>query len=285
MPGCTVQAYGNVPWREKVRATVTSFTMGMSVGVPAAVPAKITLWPRPSGDSEMRQRIVPPTRISAVVGEKMLPGVNTSTVSGAVGTGVVVPASPPQAEKVAEAASTTPAATAEDHANRGRIMRLGVKDRRWTYVTRAALRRAATRLAGTVTVALLVGCGDGATGPKAPSPSDPAAGTFALVTVNAQPLPFVLFDDSGFKLEYTASTLALQADGQFVLAQTTVETVAGFASTFQDTLRGTWTQRTASVSLQLADGGTAAATWDGTQIGLDLDSEGQVLKTVYRKTP
>jgi len=103
--------------------------------------------------------------------------------------------------------------------------------------------------------------------------------------VNTQQLPFTLYNDSGFKLDFTASTLALQTDGQFVLAQTTIETVAGFASTFQDTLRGTWTQNVGTVSLKMTDGSTAPATWDGRQIGMDLDSEGQVLRTVYRKNP
>jgi hypothetical protein len=162
---------------------------------------------------------------------------------------------------------------------------VGVKDSRWTHGCRRSLRRSLTRAGSTAMLAALAACGDGATGPKAPSGSDPAAGTFALVTVNTQQLPFTLFNDSGFKLDFTASTLALQTDGQFVLAQTTVETVAGFASTFQDTLRGTWTQNVGTVSLKMTDGTTAPATWDGRQIGMDLDSEGQVLRTVYRKNP
>lgn len=133
--------------------------------------------------------------------------------------------------------------------------------------------------------ATLAACGDGATGPKGPSASDPAAGTFALATVNTQPLPFTLFNESGFRLDFTASTLALQTDGLFLLAQTTVETVAGFPSTYHDTLRGTWTQNTGTVSLKMTDGTAAAATWDGRQLGLDLDSDGQMLRTVYRKSP
>lgn len=103
--------------------------------------------------------------------------------------------------------------------------------------------------------------------------------------MNTQPLPFVLFNDSGFKIDFTASTLALLTDGKFVLAQTTVETVAGFASTYQDTVRGTWTQNVGAVSLKMTDGTTAPASWDGVQIGLDLDSDGQILRTVYRKAP
>lgn len=278
-----MQAYGKVPTRVKVRATVTPFTMGMSVGVPVAFPEKITLCPRPSGDSEMRQRMVPPTRISAVVGEKMLPGVNTSTVSGAVGPGLVVAVSPPpQAPRAA--AHTAVMTNDEDHANRELIMKLAEKDKRWTDNIPVTLRRGARRAASGLMIAWLAACGgDGATGPKPPSPSDPVAGTFALSSLNTQPLPFALFNDGGFKLEFTASTLALQPDGQFVMAQTTVETVAGFSSTYQDTLRGTWTQRTADVTLQLTEGGTAAAKWDGVQIGMDLESEGQVLKAIYRK--
>lgn len=138
---------------------------------------------------------------------------------------------------------------------------------------------------GVALVVALGACGDGTTAPKGPSASDPVAGRFALVSVNALPLPFNLFNESGFRLDFTASTLALQTDGNYVLAQTTVETVAGFASTYQDTLRGTWTQSTGSVTMKGTDGGATTATWDGRDLRVALNSEGQTLRTIYRKGP
>jgi len=136
--------------------------------------------------------------------------------------------------------------------------------------------------------ALLAACSDGGTtdpGPPAPRPTDPVAGTFALATVNAQPVPFALFVETGFRIDLTQSTLALQPGGAFVLAITTVETVAGFTSTFADTTRGTWTQSSGSVALTAAGGDAAAATWDGRQLGFQLDYEGSPLSVVYRKSP
>jgi hypothetical protein len=136
--------------------------------------------------------------------------------------------------------------------------------------------------------ALLAACSDGGTtdpGPPPPSPTDPVAGTFALATVNAQPVPFALFVETGFRIDLTQSTLALQPGGAFVLAITTVETVAGFASTFADTTRGTWTQTAGNVSLNATGGDAAAATWDGRQLGFQLDFDGSALAVVYRKSP
>jgi hypothetical protein len=69
------------------------------------------------------------------------------------------------------------------------------------------------------------------------------------------------------------------------MAQTTVETVAGFASTYQDTLRGNWTQNAGSLSIRGDDSTVTAATWDGRDIQMSLNSEGQTMRTVFRKNP
>lgn len=139
-----------------------------------------------------------------------------------------------------------------------------------------------------VAFAAFSACSDGGAtdpGPPPPSPNDPVAGTFALSTVNTQPVPFALFVETGFRVDLTQSTLALQPGGAFVLAITTVETVAGFASTFADTTRGTWTQSAGNVSLNATGGNTAAATWDGRQLGFQFDFDGSTLAVVYRKSP
>lgn len=152
----------------------------------------------------------------------------------------------------------------------------------WTRNTQRMFRHATVRIV-TAAVPVVTACGD-STGPKAPSPNDPVAGRFALQSINTQPLPFTLFNETGFKLDFTAAALVLQNDGKYVMAQTTVETVAGFASTYQDTLRGTWTQNAGSVSMRGEDSTVTTAAWDGREIQLSLNSEGQTLRTVFRKT-
>lgn len=164
---------------------------------------------------------------------------------------------------------------------------IGIEERvtGWTRSDRWMFRRNITRVAAVVAISALAACGESTTAPKGPSPNDPAAGRFALVTVNSAPLPFTLFNETGFKLDFTASTLALQTDGSYVMAQTTVETVAGFASTYQDTLRGTWRQTAGSLTMTDVDGVTSTtATWDGRDIQVQLNSEGQTLRSVFRKS-
>lgn len=153
----------------------------------------------------------------------------------------------------------------------------------WPHDDRRRVRRGVGRLSAVVALVATAACGDGATGPKPPSPNDPAAGRFALQTVNTLPVPFNLFNETGFRLDFTAASLVLQNDGKYVMAQTTVETVAGFASTYQDTLRGTWTQSAGSLSIRGEDSTVTTATWDGRDIALSMNSEGQTLRTVFRK--
>ncbi len=138
----------------------------------------------------------------------------------------------------------------------------------------------------TASLVTLAACGgDSLIGPvtPVPSPNDPVVGAFTLTTVNAMALPFTLFNDSGFVLEITSSTVAMQPGGQFVMAMTTRETVVGFPSTFADTTRGTWTQNAGAVRLTATTGETAAASWDGVQLSFPMDSDSRVLALVYRK--
>ncbi len=99
----------------KVRVTVVSFTMGTSMGAPAA-PWKRALCPSPSGDSEMTKRIVPPLAISAIGGLYTLPGVKTSSVSGYDDGGVIGSASSPHA--LSDMASVAASAARPTTANR-----------------------------------------------------------------------------------------------------------------------------------------------------------------------
>lgn len=140
-----------------------------------------------------------------------------------------------------------------------------------------------------MSVVTLVACGGSDGGgpmePPPPSGTDPVVGAFTLNTVNAGPLPFTLFSEGGFELQLTASTMAMQAGGQFVMATTTRETVAGFPSTYVDSTRGTWTQNAGAVTLTDSNGAMAAATWDGTRLAFQMTSDPGVLSLVYRKDP
>ena len=107
-------------------------------------------------------------------------------------------------------------------------------------------------------------CGkDSATEPVG-NPNDPAAGNFALTSVDARALPFAILSDSFYKLEVTAGSAVLQTTGAFILPLTTRETVAGHTSTFVDTTRGTWTQLAGTIAFTATPGTvTTNAAWDG----------------------
>ncbi len=169
-------------------------------------------------------------------------------------------------------------------------------DTRWTHnatrMLRAVVHTSATKLAGkllcAVSFATLAACSD--SNPAAPvtpdpSPNDPVSGAFTLNTVNTNTLPYTLLDDSGFKLEIASSTIALQAGGQFVLAVTTRETVAGFASLYVDSTFGTWQQQAGAVTLTDGGGTSSPATWDGVRLAFTMENDDGTLALVYRKEP
>jgi hypothetical protein len=130
--------------------------------------------------------------------------------------------------------------------------------------------------------------GDSPTGPtgnnpKVPSGNDPAAGSFTLTTVNALTLPFTFFNESGYVLQMTASTMALESGGQFILAMTTRETVAGFPSTFVDTVRGTWSQNVGAITLTQTGGAAKSGTWNGVTLSFPYEGETGTLALVYTR--
>ena len=113
-------------------------------------------------------------------------------------------------------------------------------------------------------------------------PNEPAAGTFALSTVDAKALPYTVLADTGYSIEVTAGTAVLDTNHTFLMPLTTRETVAGFVSTYVDTTRGTWTQNVGAITLTV--GSTpAGATWDGRRLTV-MWSIGPVINTyVYTK--
>ncbi len=149
-----------------------------------------------------------------------------------------------------------------------------------------------SRLSGKLLVLLsfatLAACSESnPAGPVIPDPSgnDPVSGAFTLTTVNTNPLPHVLFDDSGFKLEIASSTMAMQNGGQFVLAIVTRETVAGFPSTYVDSTFGTWQQSAGNITLTDTSGTASPATWDGVRLSFAMESEDGTVALIYRKDP
>jgi hypothetical protein len=111
---------------------------------------------------------------------------------------------------------------------------------------------------------------DDATKPDDETPGDPntpVAGTFALTKVDTKALPFEVLSDSFYKLEVTAGSAVLQTTGQFIMPLTTRETVAGHASLYVDTTRGTWTQLAGAITLTVnPDATTSNAQWDGKRL-------------------
>jgi hypothetical protein len=103
--------------------------------------------------------------------------------------------------------------------------------------------------------------------------------------VNATGLPFNLFNETGYVLEISSSTVALQSGGQFILAMTTREIVDGFPSTYVDSTRGTWTQNAGAVTLTANGGAASNATWDGVKLSFPMESESRLLALVYNKDP
>lgn len=117
-------------------------------------------------------------------------------------------------------------------------------------------------------------------------PNTPAAGTFALTKVDTKALPFEILSDSFYKLEVTAGSAVLQTTGQFIMPLTTRETVAGHASTYVDTTRGTWSQVAGAITLVVTPGSTSSnAAWDGKRLTV-MFAIGPTANTyVYTRNP
>jgi hypothetical protein len=100
---------------------------------------------------------------------------------------------------------------------------------------------------------------------------DSVAGAFALSAVNASAIPATILSESGYMLQVTASTATLAGNGDLLIALNTREIVAGFASDYADTLRGTWTQQGTLVQLTVEpESQIATVGWDGTTLTVGL---------------
>ncbi|MDA1081207.1 MAG: hypothetical protein O2973_05945 [Gemmatimonadetes bacterium] len=101
----------------------------------------------------------------------------------------------------------------------------------------------------------------GSNGPATP------VGSYTLSTVDAKPLPWTMYADTGYTLQLQSGTLAITADGKWVSKVVSLENVAGNLSTYSDSTFGTWTvapgAKTAVIT-NVETNSTSSATWTST---------------------
>jgi hypothetical protein len=101
------------------------------------------------------------------------------------------------------------------------------------------------------------GGGDGVSEPVS------VAGTYTLQSVNGGPLPFVIFDESGYKLEITAASYVLTGAGTFTNSATFRETEGGAVLTSTETFTGQYTFSGSTVTFTDSEGEVYAGTISG----------------------
>lgn len=149
----------------------------------------------------------------------------------------------------------------------------------WDDSGAPALRRLRALLLLAVTAGALACGSDPASPGEEPEPEpepeptamDTVSGTFALSAVNTSAIPATILSESGYMLQVTASTATLAGNGDLLIALNTREVVAGFASDYADTLRGTWTQQGTVVRLTIdPESQSAIVGWDGAKLTVGL---------------
>ena len=107
-------------------------------------------------------------------------------------------------------------------------------------------------------LALTAACGgDGVSEPAS------VAGTYTLQSVNGGPLPFVIFDESGYKLEITAASYVLTSAGTFTNSATFRETEGGAVTTLTETFTGRYAVSASTITFTDADGEVSVGTISG----------------------
>lgn len=132
---------------------------------------------------------------------------------------------------------------------------------------------------------LLQACGkgdSGGTGPNNP-PATPA-GNYTLNQIDSNTLPYKMYADTGYTLEVMSGSIAINANGKWVSKLTTRETVAGYASTYNDSTFGTWTAANGSASLTNAETTViSTATWTSADVTVSEVDGSKTRKIVYKK--
>ena len=121
-------------------------------------------------------------------------------------------------------------------------------------------------------------CGD-STGPES------SAGRYTLVSVDDEPLPFVMRLEGTFTLEITAAHIQLNADGTCSAAGTFRTTVDEVVRTDTDVDACTWTRNNTEIGITSSNGSpTTGSLIDGTMTFLSDGSSDLVGSVfVYRK--
>ena len=123
----------------------------------------------------------------------------------------------------------------------------------------------------------LAACGGGKDGI---TEVDTLEGAYVLKTVNNTPLPFVGYEEPGYKLEIISSTWTLTAGGTFTSVATWRETESGAVTTTTETSNGTFTANGPNLSFVSPGGDLFTGTRVGKTLTLTFD-EGMV--AVYVK--
>lgn len=123
--------------------------------------------------------------------------------------------------------------------------------------------RKLTTLAAAMFTLSFAACGGGGDGITEP---DTVAGAYVLKTVNNAPLPFVGYEEPGYKIEIISSTWTLTTSGTFTSVATWRETEAGVVTTTTETSNGTFTANGPNLSF-ISPGGDP---FTGTRIGNTL---------------
>jgi hypothetical protein len=124
---------------------------------------------------------------------------------------------------------------------------------------REEVMRVFGKLCAAAVLAFTAACGgsDGVSEPVS------VAGTYTLQSVNGGPLPFVIFDESGYKLEITAASYVLTSAGTFTNSATYRETESGTVTMSTETYSGQYTLTDSTVTFTDSDGEVYTATISG----------------------
>ena len=128
-------------------------------------------------------------------------------------------------------------------------------------------------------LAALAAC-DGPTEPRTPD------GTYALQAVNGQSLPATIYGTAGSSYEVAAVSgrVDLRAGGQFDAVVTVRETVDRFASTYVDSVGGTWREESPGIVALVTGTDTTRARWQASKLTFEQDDgTGRILTFTYAR--
>lgn len=133
-------------------------------------------------------------------------------------------------------------------------------------------------ISGLLAVVAMAACGgDG------PNDPDTVAGKYVLKTVNDKPLPYVAFNEGGYKLELTYSDYVLTTSGTYTSHVTLRETDNGVVTTESDSFTGTFTENGSSLSFVSPGGDRFQGTREGNRLTITFADEFGTDVAVYER--